>query len=52
MKTVHIFAFYPHNLLKITFFATWSSMNLKNTKYLHFARDEWRVGGAYCPSSR
>ena len=27
MKTVQYFAFYPHNLLKITFFATWSSMN-------------------------
>ena len=29
MKTVQYFAFYPHNLLKITFFATWSSMNPK-----------------------
>ena len=29
MKTVHFFAFYLHNLLKIDFFATWSSMNLK-----------------------
>ena len=36
MKTVHIFAFYPHFLFKITFFATWSSMNPKNTKSLHF----------------
>ena len=36
MKTVQYFAFYPHNLLKITFFATWSSMNPKNTKSLHF----------------
>ena len=36
MKTVHFFAFYPHNLPKITFFASRSSMNLKNTKYLHF----------------
>ena len=29
MKTVHFFAFYPHNLLKITDFSPWSSMNLK-----------------------
>ena len=36
MKTVHIFAFYPHFLFKITDFAPWSSMNLKNTKSLHF----------------
>ena len=36
MKTVHFFAFYPHNLLKIAFFDTWSSMNPKNTKSLHF----------------
>ena len=36
MKTVHIFAFYTHNLLKIAFFDTWSSMNPKNTKSLHF----------------
>ena len=36
MKTVHIFAFYPHNLPKITDFAPWSSMNPKNTKSLHF----------------
>ena len=42
MKTVHIFAFYPHNLLKITFFATWSSMNPGNTKSLHFGEDGWR----------
>ena len=41
MKTVHFFAFYPHNLLKITFFATWSSMNPKNTKSLQFDGDGW-----------
>ena len=29
MKTVHFFAFYPHNLLKIADFSPWSSMNLK-----------------------
>ena len=29
MKTVHFFAFYLHNLLKITEFSPWSSMNLK-----------------------
>ena len=48
MKTVHFFAFYPHNLLKITFFATWSSMNPKNTKSLHF--DGWRMGVLCCLS--
>ena len=36
MKTVHFFAFYPHNLPKNTFFAPWSSMNPKNTKSLYF----------------
>ena len=36
MKTVHFFAFYPHNLLKITDFSPWTSMNPKNTKSLHF----------------
>ena len=36
MKTVHIFAFYLHNLPKNTLFASWSSMNPKNTKSLHF----------------
>ena len=41
MKTVHFFAFYPHNLLKIAFFDTWSSMNPKNAKSLHFDRDGW-----------
>ena len=29
MKTVHFFAFYPHNLPKNTFFAPRSSMNPK-----------------------
>ena len=29
MKTVHFFAFYPHNLPKITDFSPWSSMNPK-----------------------
>ena len=42
MKTVHFFAFYPHNLPKITDFSPRSSMNPKNTKYLHFDRDGWR----------
>ena len=41
MKTVHFFAFYPHNLPKITDFSPWSSMNLKNTKSLHFDGDGW-----------
>ena len=41
MKTVHFFAFYPHNLPKNTFFAPRSSMNPKNTKSLHFDRDGW-----------
>ena len=36
MKTVHFFAFYPHNLPKITDFSPRSSMNPKNTKSLHF----------------
>ena len=41
MKTVHFFAFYLHNLLKITDFSPWSSMNTGNTKSLHFDRDGW-----------
>ena len=41
MKTVHFFAFYPHNLPKITDFSPWSSMNPKNTKSLHFDGDGW-----------
>ena len=41
MKTVHFFAFYLHNLLKIALFDTWSSMNLKNTKSLQFDGDGW-----------
>ena len=41
MKTVHFFAFYPHNLLKITDFSPWTSMNLKNTKSLHFDGKGW-----------
>ena len=41
MKTVHFFAFYLHNLPKITLFAPWSSMNPKNTKSLHFGGDGW-----------
>ena len=36
MKTVHFFAFYLHNLPKITDFSPRSSMNPKNTKSLHF----------------
>ena len=41
MKTVHFFAFYPHNLPKNTFFAPRSSMNHKNTKSLHFDDKGW-----------
>ena len=41
MKTVQYFAFYTHNLLKIAFFDTWSSMNPKNIKSLHFDGDGW-----------
>ena len=41
MKTVHFFAFYPHNLPKITDFFPQSSMNPKNTKYLHFDGKGW-----------
>ena len=41
MKTVHFFAFYPQNLPKITDFDPWNSMNLKNTKSLHFDGDGW-----------
>ena len=41
MKTVHFFAFYPHNLPKITDFSPWSSMNPKNTKSIHFDGDGW-----------
>ena len=41
MKTVHFFAFYLHNLPKITDFSPWSSMNPKNTKSLHFDGDGW-----------
>ena len=43
MKTVHFFAFYPHNLPKNTFFAPRSSMNPKNTKSLHFDGAGWGV---------
>ena len=46
MKTVHIFAFYPHNLPKNTFFAPRSSMNPKKTKSLHFDEDGWRCSAA------
>ena len=46
MKTVHFFAFYLHNLLKITDFSPWSSMNPKNTKSLHFDRDGWGCSAA------
>ena len=41
MKTVHFFAFYPHNLPKITDFSPWSSMNPKIAKSLHFDGDGW-----------
>ena len=41
MKTVQYFAFYTHDLLKIAFFDTWSSMNPKNTKSLHFDGKGW-----------
>ena len=47
MKTVHFFAFYPHNLPKNTFFAPRSSMNPKNTKSLHFDGNGW---GGYAAS--
>ena len=47
MKTVHFFAFYLHNLPKITDFVPWSSMNPGNTKSLHFDRDGWE----YCAAS-
>ena len=46
MKTVHFFAFYLHNLPKITDFSPWSSMNPKNTKSLHFDRDGWGCSAA------
>ena len=46
MKTVHFFAFYPHNLLKITDFSPWSSMNLKIAKSLHFDGDGWGCSAA------
>ena len=42
MKTIQYFAFYPHNLPKITDFSPWSSMNLKNTKSLHLNRGGWK----------
>ena len=41
MKTVHFFAFYPHNLPKITDFYPWSSMNHKNTRSLQFDGVGW-----------
>ena len=41
MKTVHFFAFYLHNLPKITDFSPWSSMNPKIAKSLHFDVDGW-----------
>ena len=41
MKTVHFFAFYPHNLPKTNDFSPWSSMNPKNTKSLHFDGKGW-----------
>ena len=41
MKTVHFFAFYLHNLPKITDFSPWSSMNPKIAKSLHFDGKEW-----------
>ena len=46
MKTVHFFAFYPHNLPKNTLFAPWSSMNIKNTKSLHCDGDGWECYAA------
>ena len=46
MKTVHFFAFYPHNLPKNTFFAPRSSMNLKIAKSLHFDGDGWGCSAA------
>ena len=47
MKTVHIFAFYLHNLPKITDFSPWSSMNHKNTKSLHFDGDGCRYFASF-----
>ena len=46
MKTVHFFAFYLHNLQKITDFSPWSSMNLKIAKSLHFDRNGWGCSAA------
>ena len=46
MKTVHFFAFYLHNLPKITDFSPRSSTNPKNTKSLHFDRDGWGCSAA------
>ena len=46
MNTLHFFAFYPHNLPKITDFSPWSSMNPKNTKSLHFDGDGWGCSAA------
>ena len=41
MKTVHFFAFYLHNLPKITFFTLWSSMNPKiQNLYILMVKDE------------
>ena len=46
MKTVHFFAFYPHNLLKITDFSPWSSMNHKIAKSIHLNGDGWGCSAA------
>ena len=45
MKTVHFFAFYLHNLPKITDFSPWSSMNPK-TQYLYILMG---MGGGALP---
>ena len=42
MKTVHYFAFYPHNLPKITDFSPWSSMNPKIQNLYIFDENGWR----------
>ena len=47
MKTVHFFAFYPHNLPKITDFSPWSSMNPKKYKIFTFW---WGWVGVFCPT--
>ena len=42
MKTVQYFAFYPHNLPKITFFCHVKFYEPQNTKSLHLNRGGWK----------